>query len=89
MTTANPFTLDHLRRTLRAGAGADEEMDLDGDIADVEFGDLGYDSIALLETTSRIEREHGVSLDEDSVASAKTPRELIDLVNAQLTTRTA
>jgi act minimal PKS acyl carrier protein len=89
VTTVNPFTLADLRRTLLAGAGADEAVDLDGDIEDVEFDDLGYDSIALLETTSRIERERGVSLDEDSVATAKTPRELIDLVNAQLNVQTA
>ncbi|QFZ21432.1 acyl carrier protein [Saccharothrix syringae] len=74
------FTLDDLRRVLVEGAGADEGVDLAGDILDVEFDDLGYDSIALLETASRISRESGVPLD-DTVASAKTPRELLALIN--------
>ena len=36
------FTLDDLRRILMEGAGADETVDLGGDILDHGFGDLGY-----------------------------------------------
>ncbi|SEG90347.1 act minimal PKS acyl carrier protein [Thermomonospora echinospora] len=78
------FTLDELRTVLREAAGTDEGVDLDGDIIDVSFDALGYESLALLETASRIERDHGISLDEEALVAAKTPRELIDLVNAHL-----
>ncbi|AVH55984.1 MULTISPECIES: acyl carrier protein [Streptomyces] len=78
------FTLDDLRRILRDGAGADEAVDLDGDILDAEFESLGYESLALLETSSRIEREFGITLDDDTVTEAKTPRALIDAVNSFL-----
>ncbi|UCM87085.1 acyl carrier protein [Streptomyces marincola] len=79
------FTLDDVRRILREGAGKDESVDLDGDILDKGFADLGYDSLALMETASRIEREYKVALDEDVLdIEVVTPRTLIDAVNAGL-----
>ncbi|MEW2317418.1 acyl carrier protein [Streptomyces bauhiniae] len=78
------FTLDDLRRILIEGAGAEESVDLDGDILDAEFEHLGYESLALLETGGRIEREYGIVLDDDALAGSNTPRALIDAVNAQL-----
>ncbi|MFE2752073.1 acyl carrier protein [Actinosynnema sp. NPDC059335] len=81
------FSIDDLKRILREGAGADETVDLDGDIAERDFEELGYESLALLETGSRIEREYGISLDEDALADARTPAALIDLVNSHLAAR--
>lgn len=79
------FTLDDLRRILRAAAGADESVDLDGDVLDVNFESLSYESLALLETGSRIEREYGIALGDDDLNVERTPRALIELVNARLT----
>ncbi|MFC5749302.1 acyl carrier protein [Actinomadura rugatobispora] len=78
------FTLNELRTVLREAAGTDEGVDLDGDIIDTPFDDLGYESLALLETAGRIERDHGISLDEEALVEAQTPRALIDLVNSHL-----
>ncbi|MEW2511229.1 acyl carrier protein [Streptomyces sp. NPDC046870] len=78
------FTPDALRRILLEAAGADEAVDLDGDILDTDFTALGYESLALLETVGRIEREYGVSLDDDVLSEAPTPRTLVDLVNERL-----
>jgi len=80
--SSTTFTVDDLRRLLREGAGADEGIDLDGDILDQDFAALGYDSLALLETGARILREYQVRLDDSVIASARTPRELVDAVNA-------
>ncbi|MGW7071655.1 acyl carrier protein [Streptomyces sp. NPDC054855] len=82
--SARRFTLEDLKRILLEGAGAAEGVDLDGDIIDVPFEDLGYESLAMLETSSRIEREYGVTLDEDVVTDAATPRTLIEAVAEQL-----
>ncbi|MGK5639752.1 acyl carrier protein [Streptomyces sp. URMC 126] len=82
--TQTTFTVDDLKRILREGAGADSGSALDGDITDVSFEDLGYDSLALLETSTRIEREFHLPGDDDALITAKTPRELVDLVNARL-----
>jgi act minimal PKS acyl carrier protein len=78
---AKEFTIDDLRRILRAAAG---EVDLDSDILDVTFIDLGYDSVALLETSRRIELERSVELGDSTVNDAHTPRALLAVVNGQL-----
>lgn len=78
------FTLDHLKRILLEAAGADENVDLDGDILDTDFEELSYESLAILETCGRIERDYGITLDDSVVTEARTPRALLDLVNAQL-----
>lgn len=78
------FTLDDLKQALREAAGEDESVDLDGDILDTEFGELGYDSLAILETASHIERGFGVKLPEDEVGKLQTPGEFIDFVNSVL-----
>jgi minimal PKS acyl carrier protein len=80
--TIPQFTLDDLKTILRAGAG--ESVDLDGDILDTHFEQLGYDSLALLETGSRIERGYGIALDDAVLAQVDTPRALVSVVNAQL-----
>ncbi|WP_369250093.1 acyl carrier protein [Streptomyces sp. R41] len=77
---ARELTLADLTRILRQSAG-DEGIDLDGDILDTTFTDLGYDSLALLEAASRVERELGVKLSEETVGEAETPRLFLALVN--------
>ncbi len=73
--------IDDLRRILVACAGEDDAVDLNGDILDTPFDDLGYDSLALMETAARIEREYGVDLPDEEVTEAGTPRALLDLAN--------
>ena len=75
------FDLHDLRRILREGAGADEGVDLDGEILDVAFDDLGYDSIALMETAALISRETGRQIEDDDLTPSTTPRALLELVN--------
>ena len=75
------FDLHDLRRILREGAGADEGVDLDGEILDVAFDDLGYDSIALMETAALISRETGRQIEDDDLTPSTTPRALLQLVN--------
>ncbi|WP_405983266.1 acyl carrier protein [Streptomyces sp. NBC_00158] len=78
------FTFDDLKRILLEGAGADEEVDLDGDILDTDFESLGYESLALLETGGRIEREFGITLDDDIFSDHSTPRSLVEAINESL-----
>jgi len=78
------FTIDELRAVLRAAAGEEESANLDDDIMDVPFTDLGYDSLALLEAGSRIERERGIQLGDSTITEAETPRALIEAVNQRL-----
>nr|P12885.2 RecName: Full=Granaticin polyketide synthase acyl carrier protein; Short=ACP [Streptomyces violaceoruber]CAA09655.1 acyl carrier protein [Streptomyces violaceoruber]CAA34266.1 unnamed protein product [Streptomyces violaceoruber]CAA34371.1 unnamed protein product [Streptomyces violaceoruber] len=75
------LTLDGLRTILVACAGEDDGVDLSGDILDITFEELGYDSLALMESASRIERELGVALADGDINEELTPRVLLDLVN--------
>ena len=75
------FTLDDLRELLRTGAGADEHADLDGDIADTGFTELGYDSLAVLEIAGQIQRRFGVVVPDDAVLEMPTPGKAVEFIN--------
>nr|AGS49863.1 acyl carrier protein [uncultured bacterium esnapd17] len=81
------LTIDDLREIMRDCAGEDESVDLNGDIADVRFDELGYDSLALLEAAGQIQRKYGVKLDDEVVVEADTPAALVSLVNASLSAK--
>jgi act minimal PKS acyl carrier protein len=76
------FELGDLQRVLAQSAGTAQDADLDGEVLDTAFEDLGYDSLALMETAAKISQEYGIPIDEDALAQATTPRGLLDLVNA-------
>ncbi len=75
------LTLADLVRVTRSRAGEAEEGVLNGDILDVLFEQLGYDSVALIEVLSEINHEYETDLSEQTVASLKTPRAVLDTVN--------
>lgn len=75
------FTVDDLRRIMRTTVGVGDDVDLDGDILDTPFADLGYDSLALLEITGEVQREYSVSIPEEDVADLETPRQAVECVN--------
>jgi len=79
--------LSDLITLLRECAGEEEGVDLDGDVLDVPFAELGYDSLAVLQTTGRIERDFEVLLDEEAVDEAETPRAYLELINRALSER--
>lgn len=81
MTT---MEIEDLTRIMRECAGEDESVDLNGDILHTPLEALGYDSLALLETASRIEREYKISLPEEVVAEFRTPADVLKVVNTCL-----
>jgi minimal PKS acyl carrier protein len=78
------FTVDDLKRILRKSAGVQDGIDLDGEILDRPFDEMGYESLALLETGLGIEREFGIQLDDAVLTEAETPRALVAAVNEHL-----
>jgi minimal PKS acyl carrier protein len=75
------ITLRELQDIMRECAGEDEGAASLEESASLSFEELGYDSLALLETQSRITREYGVSLPEEGLAEITTPQALVDYVN--------
>ncbi|WP_394824950.1 phosphopantetheine-binding protein [Pendulispora albinea] len=84
--TNEDFTFDDLKRILLVSAGFDDSIPLDGSMLDADFAELGYDSVALLETWRRIELERRIAIDDSTAAGARTPRALLAIVNAHLPT---
>ncbi len=80
--------LRELTALLRECAGEEDGVDLEGDVLDIPFTDLGYDSLAMLQTTGRIERDYEIALDE-AIDSAGTLRAYLDVVNQALSAREA
>jgi act minimal PKS acyl carrier protein len=67
------FDVAAVKEIMLASAGAGDGDELDGDIADVEFTDLGYDSLAVLELCNQVERRYGITLPDDAMAEMPTP----------------
>jgi minimal PKS acyl carrier protein len=78
------FTLDDLRTVMRESAGVDESVDLDGEIEDVPFSDLGYDSLAVLEMAAQVQNRLGVQIPDEAVEEMTTPGTAVEYVNRQL-----
>ncbi|EIV93553.1 acyl carrier protein [Frankia sp. QA3] len=76
------ITIDEIRLILIASAGAPEVEVAENDFADTSFDDLGYESLALLESAATIERDYGVRIPDEPLIAAKTPRELAAIVQA-------
>ncbi|MET8338179.1 acyl carrier protein [Streptosporangium canum] len=84
MAQLGSFTLDDLKEVMRACAGVTESVDLDSDIADVTFEDLGYDSLAVLEMAAKLQNHLGVVIPDDVAEQLPTPRALAEYVNVRL-----
>lgn len=79
--TMDTFTIDDIRRIMREAAGEAESVSLDGDIDQVPFTELGYDSLALLELAARVQQELGVPMPDEAVAQMQTPADAVSYVN--------
>jgi act minimal PKS acyl carrier protein len=78
------LTMEQLKDLLRTSAGEAEATSLGQDISQTSFNELGYDSLALIETAALIKRSFGVDVTDD-IVEIETPSALVDFVNAKLT----
>ena len=69
---------------MRTSVGVDEGVDLDGPIGEVEFAELGYDSLALAEVVSQVNRRFRVSISDDEALELTTPGSVVRSVNGLL-----
>lgn len=83
------FELDDLVRLLASCAGVEEEFEINNDVLDTEFVDLGYDSLALLEVAGQVSREYGVPMPDNAPEYMVTPRSAIEFINEQFASATA
>jgi act minimal PKS acyl carrier protein len=81
------YTVDDLVTVLQECAGELDGAELSAETLDMPFSDLGYDSLALLNTVGRLQRDLGIRLPDDAATAEDTPRDLLDQVNALLSFR--
>ncbi|QMU67352.1 acyl carrier protein [Streptacidiphilus sp. P02-A3a] len=80
---AEQITVDDLRAILISCLGDDVEA-LHGDISDHTLDELGCDSLALLETVTKLELQHDAVLGEEEVTVASTLGQVLRLANERL-----
>ncbi|MFF8261250.1 phosphopantetheine-binding protein [Streptomyces virginiae] len=81
------LTLPVLVEIFRECAGEADGADLDGeDVGDVELNVLGYDSLALLEAISQVERRYSIDM-PDAETRIKTLNQFLEQANEQLVQR--
>jgi act minimal PKS acyl carrier protein len=64
----------------------DEAVNLGGDIGDMTFEDLGYDSLAILEMAAKLQNDLQIAIPDDVMANTLTPNSVIEYVNMTLAT---
>jgi act minimal PKS acyl carrier protein len=78
------FTLDDLFRIISSATGEPFSSAPPEDLQDTAFGDLGVDSLALLETATRVELETGVAIPDSEVPELGSPRLFLEYVGRRL-----
>jgi minimal PKS acyl carrier protein len=78
------FTASDLTRILRSCGGQNDVVDLDGPALDTPIVELGYDSLAMLEVASIVQREYGVPIPDEALLCMTTPRTTIEYLNGRL-----
>ncbi|GAB3744518.1 acyl carrier protein [Amycolatopsis oliviviridis] len=76
------MSLDNLGAILAECSGEDT-IRLEG-AARTPFDDLGYDSLALIETAAQLKLAYGVVIRDEQILEVTTPEELLELINRQL-----
>jgi minimal PKS acyl carrier protein len=80
----NHLTFDDLKQIITECAGQDDQLPLDEDALDTTFSDLGYDSLAVLETAAAVTQRCAVRLTDDEFSVLNTPRDVLDRVNGAM-----
>ncbi|WP_010533659.1 phosphopantetheine-binding protein [Brachybacterium squillarum] len=78
------ITLQELLTTIDTVVGEDDDIRIDESILDTPFERLDFDSLHIIAVSARLEQGHGFKFPEGKDYALVTPRELIDIANAQL-----
>jgi act minimal PKS acyl carrier protein len=78
------ITMDELRTMMRECTGVDDDVDLNADIADISFADLGYDSLAVLELIGEVSRRYDIPVPDEAVSEMPSPGAAVAFINRRL-----
>jgi act minimal PKS acyl carrier protein len=77
------ITFDELKAIMNRCTG-DDGVELSESDLGTDFTDMGYDSLAVLEIASQIQREYGLQIPDEAIEEMNSPQAVIDYVNAGL-----
>lgn len=80
----NQITLFDLLQIMSTCSGTDEAVSLSEDVTDVEFLELGYDSLAVLEIVTQVQRQFGLSISDEDIETLTTPASMLEFINGNL-----
>lgn len=75
------FDLEDLKTVMRRCTGTNDASSLDGDITNVRFRDLGYDSLAVLEIASNLQRAYRIAFSDEAIEQMVTPADVLQYLN--------
>jgi minimal PKS acyl carrier protein len=79
------FTMSELKHILRTSSGESDEISLDApEAADRTLAELGYDSLAILDVLSWVQREYAVVVPDGEIDHTRTLHEAAEVLNAHL-----
>jgi act minimal PKS acyl carrier protein len=67
--------------------GVEDRVALAPSMLDLDFAEIGVDSLTVVELIDRIQEMYGVPIADDVVQMLSTPRKLLDFVNSRLAGR--
>lgn len=76
------MTFDDLKAVMSRCTGDVEELTPEN--LGAAFTDIGYDSLAVLEIASQIQREYRLQIPDEAIEGMNSPQDVIDYVNASL-----
>lgn len=79
-----PVTYDELAQVMETCAGVSVDAAVLAAEPDVPFSDIGLDSLGVIGVIAELENRYAAPIGGDA-DSCRTPRQLITLVNSQLT----
>lgn len=78
------ISFDDLKAVMGRCIGELDGQEISESDLGTSFTDLGYDSLAVLEIASQLQREYGLKIPDEAIESMESPQAVIDYVNASL-----
>lgn len=78
------ITFDELKAIMSRCTGDTDSGQLRADDLTTPFTEIGYDSLAVLEIASQLQREYGMQIPDEAIEEMSSPQAVLDYVNASL-----
>jgi act minimal PKS acyl carrier protein len=75
------LTIDEFKAIMHTVAGEDDVVDLSGDVTDTPMGELGFDSLAVLEIASVVQQRYQIEVPDECIERMTTPAESVAYIN--------